>query len=110
MPNTMSDLEPLLGLFAHPVEPLDYMVIRWTSESKSSSLASNSSKSMTHSPIDEVAKRSRVDLVEFFVKERERERERERESWILLCEKLGKETDEKRERLRHLKEVSVFSK
>ena len=65
---------------------------------------------MTHSPIDEVAKRSRVDLVEFFVKERERERERERESWILLCEKLGKETDEKRERLRHLKEVSVFSK
>ena len=79
MPNTMSDLEPLLGLFAHPVEPLDYMVIRWTSESKSSSLASNSSKSMTHSPIDEVAKRSRVDLVEFFVKERERERERERE-------------------------------
>ena len=28
MPNTMSDLEPLLGLFAHPVEPLDYMVIR----------------------------------------------------------------------------------
>ena len=108
MPNTMLDLEPLLGLFAHPLEPLDYMVIRWTLESKSSSLALNSSKSRTHSPIDEVAKRSRVDLVEFFL--RERERERERESWILLCEKLGKETDEKRERLRHLKEVSVFSK
>ena len=73
MPNTISDLEPLLGLFAHPLEPLDYMVIRWTLESKSSSLALNSSKSRTHSPIDEVAKRSRVDLVEFFDRERERE-------------------------------------
>ena len=73
MPNTMLDLEPLLGLFAHPLEPLDYMVIRWTLESKSSSLALNSSKSRTHSPIDEVAKRSRADLVEFLT-EKERER------------------------------------
>ena len=104
MPNTTSDLEPLLELFAHPLEPLDYMVIRWTSNSKFSSLASNSSKSRTLSPVDEVAKKSRTDLVEFFY------RERERESWILLCEKLGKETDQKRERLRLLKEVSVFSK
>ena len=87
MPNTMLDLEPLLGLFAHPLEPLDYMVIRWTLESKSSSLALNSSKSRTHSPIDEVAKRSRVDLVEFFLRERERERERELDSSLW---KIGK--------------------
>ena len=45
-------------------------------DSKSSSLASNSSKSRTCSPVDEVAKRSREDLVEFFDQERERERER----------------------------------
>ena len=66
-------------------------------DSKSSSLAPNSSKSRTRSPIDEVAERYREDLVEFF--------ERERESCILLCEKLGKKTDDKRERLRLLKEV-----
>jgi len=42
-------------------------------DSKSSSLASNSSKSRTCSPVDEVAKRSREDLVEFFDQERERE-------------------------------------
>ena len=41
-------------------------------DSKSSSLASNSSKSRTCSPVDEVAKRSREDLVEFFDRERER--------------------------------------
>ena len=47
-------------------------------------LASNSSKSRTLSPVDEVAKRSRVDLVEFFVKERERERERERVGFFFV--------------------------
>ena len=38
-------------------------------------LASNSSKSRTNSPIDEVAKRFRTDLVIFFDLTRERERE-----------------------------------
>ena len=43
-------------------------------------LASNSSKSRTNSPIDEVAKRFRTDLVIFFDLTREREREREVEA------------------------------
>ena len=43
-------------------------------DSKSSSLAPNSSKSRTRSPIDEVAERYREDLVEFFDREREREK------------------------------------
>ena len=80
----MSDLESLLELFAHPLEPLDYMVIQWTLDSKSSSLASNSSKSRTPSPVDEVAKRPKEDLVEFFYLKREREREREREPYSSL--------------------------
>ena len=47
---------------------------------------------MTHSPIDEVAKRSRANLVEFL------DPMRERVGFSLLCEKLGKETNGERER------------
>ena len=52
-------------------------------DSKFSLLASNSSKSRTRSPIDEIAKRYREDLVEFFTS-REREREREREVFFFV--------------------------
>ena len=52
-------------------------------DSKFSSLAANSSKSRTRSPIDEIAKRYREDLVEFFTS-REREREREREVFFFV--------------------------
>ena len=68
---------PLLKLFAHPLEPIDYIVIRW---------------SKTGSPIDEVAKRSRANFVEFL------DPMRERVGFSLLCEKLGKETNGERER------------
>ena len=44
IPNTTPDLELLSELFAHPLEPVNYMV---ASDSKSSLLASNSSKSRT---------------------------------------------------------------
>ena len=80
MPNTTPDLELLLELFVHPLEPLDYMVIRWTPNSKSSLLVSSSSKYRTCSSI---TKRYRTDLVEFLNLKRVREWEREREREII---------------------------
>ena len=69
MPNMTPDLELLLEHFAHPLEPLDYMVIRQTPDSKSPLLASNSSKARICSS---VAKRYRANLVEFLDLMRER--------------------------------------
>ena len=87
IPNTTPDLELLSELFAHPLEPLNYMV---ASDSKSSLLASNSSKSRTCSF---VAKRYRQIWWNFLAL-------RERELINSNLENLGekKEIDDKREK------------
>ena len=59
----------VVGALCTPTRTPNYMVIRQTPNSKSSLLASNSSKSRTCSF---VAKRYRVDLVEFLGLTRER--------------------------------------
>ena len=79
----------IASALAHPLEPLEYIVIRW---------------SKSGSPIDEVAKGSRADLVEFL------DLMREKVGFSLLCEKLGKETERERERVGLLKEALVFSR
>ena len=60
----------VVGALCTPTRTLNYMVIRQTPDSKSSLLASNSSKSRTCSF---VTKRYRANLVEFLGLMRERE-------------------------------------